>query len=172
MCMGEGLFGPSESIFKLREKYNSQQKWDLRYIELAKLVASWSKDPGHKIGAVAVGEHGQILSTGYNGFPRGIVDSYNRLNDRDIKLKYTIHAEMNVIYNASLTNVKLENSTLYVYGLPCCEKCALGIVQAGINKVVITKQSLDDSEFWTESWKFSKALFEEVGMEIIEIDYE
>lgn len=147
-------------------------KWDTRYLEMAKLVATWSKDPGHKIGAVAVGEHGQILSTGYNGLPRKLRDFDNRLTNRDLKLKHTIHAEMNVIYNASLTNVSLRDASLYVYGLPCCSSCSLGIIQSGINRVVITSQSLNDSDFWTESWQFSKSVFEEAGIEIVEVDYE
>ena len=46
-------------------------KWDIRYLELAELVASWSKDPSSKIGAVAVGSKGEVLAQGYNGFPRG-----------------------------------------------------------------------------------------------------
>ena len=50
-------------------------KWNNRYLELAEQVASWSKDPSSKIGSVAVGDKGQILSQGYNGFPRGVNDS-------------------------------------------------------------------------------------------------
>lgn len=152
--------------------YHNNYKWDVRYLALAKSIATWSKDPGHKIGAVAVGDQGQILSTGYNGFPRKLGDWADRLEDRNTKLKYTIHAEMNCIYNASLTGISLKDASLYVYGLPCCSSCSLGIIQAGINKIVITSQSLSDSEFWTESWKFSKQAFEEAGLEIYEVDYE
>ena len=49
-------------------------KWDIRYLKLAEEVSSWSKDPSTKIGAIAVGNKGQVLAQGYNGFPRGIID--------------------------------------------------------------------------------------------------
>ena len=62
-------------------------KWHKRYLNLAKEVSTWSKDPSRKIGAVAVGSKGQILSQGYNGFPRGIEDDGWRLNDRPTKFR-------------------------------------------------------------------------------------
>ncbi len=55
---------------------------------MAKEVAQWSKDPNTKVGAIAVGEKGQILSQGYNGFPRGILDKPERLNDREVKYQF------------------------------------------------------------------------------------
>ena len=61
-------------------------KWDIRYLELAKHVSTWSKDPSSKIGAVAVGKEGQVLSQGYNGFPRNIIDSTERYEDREQKI--------------------------------------------------------------------------------------
>jgi len=168
----DGYLTLEERVEERKKYLEAMLKWDKRYLELAKLISTWSKDPGHKIGAVAVGKHGQILSTGFNGFPRKLSDSEERLTNRDIKLKHTIHAEMNVIFNASLTNVSLEGASLYVYGLPCCSSCSLGIIQSGINRVVITKQSLQDSEFWTESWQFSSSVFREANIEIVEVDYE
>ena len=93
---------------------NLSNKWDIRYLELAKQLSTWSKDPSSKIGAVAIGDKGQVLSCGYNGFPRNIVDSGERLNDREQKYNYIVHAEMNVIYNASYNGVSLDNSTVYV----------------------------------------------------------
>lgn len=108
-------------------------KWDKRYLELAREVASWSKDPSKKIGAIAVGSKGQVLSQGYNGFPRGIDDSKRRYEDRAIKYKYVVHAEMNVIYNATYNGISLDGATLYVYGLPVCSECAKGIIQTGIS---------------------------------------
>lgn len=139
--------------------------WDQRYIDLAKHISSWSKDPSTKIGAVAVGKHGQILSTGYNGFPRKIDDLEERLNNRETKYKYTIHAEMNCIYNASLTGISLEGATLYVTGLPVCEKCALGIIQSGIKNVVMSFPK-DLPENWNISGQMAVEMFMEAGVEV------
>jgi dCMP deaminase len=125
-------------------------KWDLRYLELAKHISTWSKDPSTKIGAVAIAKNGQVLSQGYNGFPRGVNDDPKRLNDREQKLQRVVHAEMNVIYNASLHGVSLAGSTLYVYGLPCCSDCAKGVIQVGFKRVVMPKQVQTDR--WKESW--------------------
>jgi len=68
-------------------------KWDQRYLEVARVVGTWSKDPSTQIGAVAVGLKGQILAQGYNGFARGIFDDIDRYEDRPTKYKYIVHAE-------------------------------------------------------------------------------
>lgn len=146
--------------------------WDKRYLQLAKEVSTWSKDPSKKIGAVAVGAKGQILSQGYNGFPRGIKDLQERLDNRELKYKYVVHAEMNVIYNASYSGVSLAGSTLYVYGLPVCSECAKGIIQVGISKVVLPKYDSDMLPRWKESWELTKSMFDEAGVEITEVEYE
>jgi dCMP deaminase len=146
--------------------------WDKRYLQLAKEVSTWSKDPSKKIGAVAVGAKGQILSQGYNGFPRGIKDLQERLDNRELKYKYVVHAEMNVIYNASYSGVSLAGSTLYVYGLPVCSECAKGIIQVGISKVVLPKYDSNMLPRWKESWELTKSMFNEAGVEIIEVEYD
>ena len=138
------------------------KKWDLRYLELAKHISTWSKDPSTKIGAVAIAKNGQVLSQGYNGFPRGVADSEVRLADREQKLQRVVHAEMNVIYNASLHGVSLSGSTLYVYGLPCCSDCAKGVIQVGFKRVVMPKQVQTDR--WKESWNRAKEMFREGGV--------
>ena len=136
--------------------------------EIAKLVSTWSKDPSTSVGAVLVGEKGQIISTGYNGFARGIDDSLKRYNDRETKYKYVIHAELNSILNAIHSNADPRNSTLYVYGLPICHDCAKTIIQAGIKKVIMNKTN---NKRWNESGKLSFSMFDEVGIsyEFIEI---
>lgn len=136
-------------------------KWDLRYLDLAKHVAQWSKDPNTKVGAVAVGYMGQILAQGYNGFPRGILDTPDRLNDRPTKYKFVVHAEMNVIYNATYNGVSLNGARLYVYGLPICSECAKGIIQVGIEEVIISAECLNLQPHWVESWKTSADMFAE-----------
>ena len=134
-------------------------KWDLRYLNLAEEVSSWSKDPSTKIGAIAVGSKGQVLSQGYNGFPRGIEDTVSHYEDRETKYKYVVHAEMNVIYNATYNGVSLDGSTLYVTGLPVCSDCAKGVIQVGIKRVVMKEQEIPLK--WIESWKVTAGMFDQ-----------
>jgi dCMP deaminase len=137
-------------------------KWDIRYLELAEQVSTWSKDPSRKIGALAVGSKGQVLAQGFNGFPRGIIDSNDRYDNRDIKYKYVVHAEMNVIYNATYNGVSLDGSTLYVTGLPVCSDCAKGIIQVGIQRVVMKEQNIPSH--WIASWKMTAGMFDEANI--------
>ncbi len=115
---------------------NTLDKWDNRYLSLAKEVATWSKDPSTQVGAVTVGAKKEVLSQGFNGFPRGIKDTDERYNHRETKYKFVVHAEMNAIYNATYSGTSLDGATLYIYGLPICSECAKGIIQVGIKKVV------------------------------------
>ena len=144
--------------------------WGDRYINLAKEISTWSKDPSTQVGAVVIGNNGEVLSQGYNGFPRSIKDTPQRLKDRGKKYNLVVHAEMNAIYNASLNGVSLKGSTLYVYGLPICNECAKGVIQVGIDKVIATRPA-DYNKEWDESIKDAKALFKEAEVEYI-IDVE
>ena len=144
--------------------------WGDRYTNLAKEISTWSKDPSTKVGAVVIGNNGEVLSQGYNGFPRSIKDTPQRLKDREKKYNLVVHAEMNAIYNASLNGVSLKGSTLYVYGLPICNECAKGVIQVGIDKVIATRPA-DYNKEWDESIKDAKALFKEAEVEYI-IDVE
>jgi dCMP deaminase len=140
-------------------------KWDLRYLELARSISSWSKDPSTKVGAVTVGNQGQILSQGYNGFPRKIKDTPERLNDRSVKLKHVVHAEMNCIYNATLNGVSLDKADLYVFGLPVCSECAKGVIQVGIKRVIMCHPATID-ERWRDSFADTEQMFSEAGLSV------
>lgn len=137
-------------------------KWDKRYLALAEQVSTWSKDPSRQIGAVAVGSKGQVLAQGYNGFPRGIPDNPSLYQDRVLKYKYVVHAEMNVIYNATYNGVSLSGSTLYVHGLPVCSDCAKGVIQVGVKRVVMPQQEIPDH--WRESWDLTSLMFDKAGV--------
>ena len=134
-------------------------KWDIRYLQLAENIASWSKDPSTQIGAIAVGTKGQVLAQGYNGFPRGVEDRVEYYEDRETKYKYVVHAEMNVIYNATYNGVSLDGATLYVTGLPVCSDCAKGVIQVGIKRVVMKEQNIPSK--WIESWKTTASMFDQ-----------
>jgi len=139
--------------------------WDQRYLALAKEISSWSKDPSRKIGAVAVGAKGQVLAQGYNGFPRGIVDSRDRYNNRPVKYKYVVHAEMNCIYNATYNGVSLDGSIMYVWGLPMCSDCAKGVIQVGVKHVLWGTDMLIPKT-WVDSLEDTTAMFREAGVKI------
>jgi dCMP deaminase len=138
-------------------------KWTRRYLDIASEVSKWSKDPSVKVGAVAVGTKGQILSQGYNGFPRGVKDTDDRYEDREEKYKYVVHGEMNAIYNACHSGASLDGATLYVTGLPVCSECAKGIIQVGIKRVIM-EYPKDIPDRWRNSMKTTSQMFKESGV--------
>ena len=136
--------------------------WHIKYLELAGHISSWSKDPSTKVGSVAVGRVGQILATGYNGFPRGIKDD-GRMNVREEKYKLVVHSEMNCIYNATHNGVSLDDATMYVWGLPVCNECAKGIIQVGVRQVVMRANDSTPDK-WKDSFENTIKMFEESGV--------
>ena len=136
-------------------------KWDIRFLEMAKLVASWSKDPSTQVGAIAV-RNRTVIAQGYNGFPRGVDDHELYYLNKAIKYKRIVHAEMNAIYNAAENGVSLKDSTIYVIGLPICHDCAKGLIQAGISRVVTPEQEIPEN--WQESISSSISMFKEAGV--------
>lgn len=136
-------------------------KWNKRFLKIAEDVAEWSKDPSTQVGAVIVGNQKQILSQGFNGFARGIMDYPQRYENRELKYKYIVHAEANAIYNAIHNGASTLGSTIYVHGLPVCHECAKAIIQAGIKKVVYN--TLPD-ERWKDSASFAINMMCEAGV--------
>ena len=136
-------------------------KWDIRWLEMAGIVSTWSKDPSTQIGAIAVKDK-RLVSTGYNGFPRNIEDLDERWNNREEKYKYVVHAEMNCIYNANYHNQSLKGSTMYIVGLPVCHECAKGIIQAGVVRVVAKYK--DAPLKWSKSTEITTKMFKEAGI--------
>ena len=112
-------------------------KWHNRFMEMAELIATWSKDASTKVGAVVVGENKEIRSTGYNGMVRGIDDNIPERSERPIKYDFFEHAERNAVYNACLIGASLKGCVIYVTAMPCPD-CARAIIQSGI-KMVVTK---------------------------------
>lgn len=138
-------------------------KWDRRFLELARHISTWSKDPSTRVGALAVKDR-QILATGYNGFPRGVSDREQRLTDRNQKLLRTVHAEANIVAQAAQHGINLNYSTVYIWPfLPCNACCAL-LIQAGITRIVVPDQEIPDR--WYESFTTSKEMLKEAGIEL------
>lgn len=138
----------------------SMQKWDARFCDLARYIAEWSKDPNAKVGAVLFSKKGGNVSIGYNGFPMGVEDSAERLENKEIKLELVVHAEVNAIIAAG---ARAEGATIYVWGKPICARCAGPIIQAGITRVVAVAPGDTDSQ-WDESGKIAYDMFIEAGI--------
>ena len=108
-------------------------KWTQRFLDLAAHVSAWSKDPSTKVGAVAVDPVSRaVLSTGYNGLPRGVEDQCARMQ-RPGKYLWTAHAEENLVAHAARQT--LQGATVYVTHL-CCASCTRMLINAGVEKIV------------------------------------
>jgi len=110
--------------------------WDRYFLDLATLASTRSKDRSTKVGAVIVDPKRNVVSTGYNGFPAGIDDDVEARHERPAKYLYTCHAEENAILSAARRGVAVEGCTIYATHQPC-SRCARGIVQVGIVRVVV-----------------------------------
>lgn len=134
-------------------------KWDNRFLDLAELVASWSKDDSTHVGACIVDASNRVVSLGYNGPPQGVKDGFV---DRDQKLRRTLHAETNAILFA---NKDIAGCTLYVTHPPCAH-CAAMIIQRGIARVVFIAPAPGFTARWAEDVREAKNLFEEAGVKV------
>ena len=141
--------------------------WTEYFLNIAEQVKLKSKDNSTQIGAVIVGEDNEILSTGYNSFPRGMDDTVSERQERPEKYFWFEHAERNSIYNAARVGIPLKGATIYLTsGLPCMD-CARGIVNSGI-KNVWCKQvcTTKNKEKWEESQSKTLQLFTECGINV------
>ena len=129
-------------------------KWDCNFLALANTVSMFSKDPSTKVGAVIVNDDNKIISTGYNGFPRGIKDDH-RLDNRAQKYDLIVHAEANAIIHAK---EPLDGCTIYTMPFQPCSRCAGLIIQAGIRRVV----SVPHKEArWSENFRLAHDMLTE-----------
>lgn len=159
--------------------HERRMRWDWHFINLAVQNAKMSKDPSTKVGAVIVGPDREIRSMGFNGFPRGIVDTRERLNDREKKLSLVVHGEMNAVLNAARIGVSLNNCSMYlaatdksgaIWGGAPCVRCTVEIIQAGISEI-IAPPFKDTPSRWKKSVEQSRKLLAEAGIKYREVEY-
>jgi len=134
-------------------------KWDRRFMELARHVAGWSKDPRTQVGAVLVGQDKRNVALGYNGFPPGIHDD-GRLLDRETKHKMILHAERNVLDNAGFSAA---GASLYTTK-PICPGCAASVISLGVRRVVMP--SCEDDAAWSTDAVLAQQMLTEAGVNI------
>ncbi len=152
--------------------------WDRHFLDMCLFVANKSKDPSTKVGSVIVGPDNEVRGTGYNGFPRKIKDTIERLNDRDTKIKLVVHAEMNAVLAAARVGIPIKGCTMYIWavdavskkpwGGPPCTRCTVELIQAGISEVRVPRPK-DIPERWKADLDFSRSILLESGVKYHEI---
>ena len=144
-------------------------KWDLRYLSMARLVSTWSKDPSTQTGAVIVRPNGTVVSVGFNGFPKGMPDDPSLYANREEKYSRIVHCEVNALVFAE---TGVQGSTLYTWPFLSCDRCMVQMLQAGIKRFVAPTASEDQLTRWGTAFEKVKNYATEVGVEVIEVPRE
>jgi dCMP deaminase len=151
----------------IEKKFRSERKWDLRFLQMAKLVSTFSKDPSTKTGAIIVRPDRTIQSVGFNGFPKGMSDDESLYANRDEKYSRIVHCEINAFIFAG---GPVRGNTLYTYPFCSCDRCAVQMIQAGIARFVFPKPSQDALSRWGAAFDKSKKYFQELAIPFSEIE--
>jgi dCMP deaminase len=150
-------------------KRQTADKWDRRYFGLARRISAWSKDPKAKVGAVLLNRQGWPIALGYNGFPSGIEDDVDKLEDGNLKNQMVVHAEQNVLL---CSGTRARGGTVYVYGKPICPRCAVLLIQSGVKRVAgIQPDSIKNPKSDThKTGQISLQMFSEAGIQFSPLD--
>jgi dCMP deaminase len=142
-------------------------EWDRYFITMAYLVSMKSKDPSTKVGAIIAGPDKEIRATGYNGFPRGVLDLPERYENKEYKYLAINHAEENAILHCARIGVSAFGCIIYTPWFPC-SYCTKAIIQSGISKVVYHKEfpGNKNNEKWSKSIDIAKSMLKEASIEI------
>ena len=141
-------------------------RWVQYFQELAHTIKKKSKDKNTQIGVVIVGKDKEIISTGYNSFPRGINDEVLERQERPEKYYWFEHAERNAIYNAARIGVSTKGSTMYLScGVPCAD-CTRAIINAGITRIFVERNDITKGPQWVDSQERSWMMFDEAGVKV------
>ena len=141
--------------------------WDEYFMGVALLAAKRSKDPNSQVGACIVSAQNIIISTGYNGLPKGCSDDEypwaRQGAPNETKYPYVVHAELNAILNAA--GRALDGARIYVSLFPCNE-CAKAIIQTGISEIIY----LSDKYAATDAICASKRMLASAGVRLTKLD--
>jgi dCMP deaminase len=143
-----------------------QLKWDLRFLEMAKLISTWSKDPSTQTGAVITSGK-RVVSTGFNGFPGAMPDLTENYNNREEKYSRIVHCEMNALLFAK---EPVNGYTLYTYPFISCDRCFVHMLQAGLIRFVAPKPTESQLVRWGESFRKVREYALESRVQLIELD--
>lgn len=148
---------------RFMEAERNQEWWDRWFLGMCTYVSTASKDPSTKTGAIIVDQNKRVVSMGYNGFAKGVLDCPERYANREFKYSTIIHCERNAIIFAKRD---LEGCTLYTIPFMSCASCASMVIQAGIKRCVAPPIPDHLMERWGKDMSLSKQLFGEAGVKV------
>ena len=149
----------------MEERPRARPTWDEYFMGIASEVAGRSTCLRRQVGSVIVKDK-RILTTGYNGAPRGLAhclevgclrDELGVPSGERQELCRGLHAEQNAIIQAALHGVSIEGGQLYCTTQPCV-LCAKMIINAGIGRVVFAGDYPDG---------LGRSLLKEAGVELV-----
>ena len=153
----------------MNERLQKRPSWDEYFVSITKTVASRSTCLRRKVGAIIVKDK-RILTTGYNGAPRGVkscLEIWRCLREelqvpsgQRLEICRALHAEQNAIIQAAYHGVRIAGSSIYSTTQPCV-LCAKMIINAGIQKIYYFEEYPD---------QLSLDLLKEAGVELIKLD--
>lgn len=142
-------------------------KWDIRFLELARHISTWSRDPSTQTGAVIVRPDNSICATGFNGFPKGMNDSPELYADREKKYSRTVHCEMNAVLFSH--DDSHQGYSLYTWPFSSCDRCAVHMIQAGITRFVFPSISPEKAARWAVNMQTAQNYMREANRQVVEV---
>lgn len=153
---------------------NNNKNWDNRWAKILVVMAEWSEDTSSKYSALIVDKKNRLISSGFNGIPRGIkLRPAHHL--RPDKHHHFVHAEVNAILNAAAVGVSVEGCVSYLIQPPCGQ-CAGAIINAGISMIKYLRphnftdpKYLEESTGWRASLQSAMEDLSEAGIPLVQI---
>jgi dCMP deaminase len=147
--------------------------WHEHFINEAQYKSLKSKDPSTKVGCIIVGPNNEPLISGFNGFAMGVEDDITKVPERyerPLKYDYTNHAERNCVDLSARSGICLKNATAYLNWEPIpCPNCCLGLIQAGISKIIGPDRKFAGKGNWDSLYKVSLPMLKEAGIKLLVI---
>jgi dCMP deaminase len=146
---------------------SNRQSWDEFYLGLSEYMATRSRDPSTKVGAVIVRPDKSVASVGFNGFPQKMSDNETLYANRDEKYSRIIHGEVNAL---NFCNESVKGYTLFTTPFMPCDRCFVVMAQAGITRFVFPRATEEQLTRWGAAFDKVRGYAADMGLELVEIE--
>lgn len=158
--------GDTPRVIREIEQAKKLREWDIWYLNMARYIATKSKDPSTQTGAIIVRPDFSLCSIGFNGFPKDMDDSPALYADREVKYSRTVHCEVNA---QIFTREDLHGYSLYTWPFASCDRCSVQMIQAGIQRFVFPEMPPEKAGRWDSTMKLAQEYMREAQREVVPI---